>query len=118
MPVIVTRPNGKTVELSTTLETSAEMAEYARRYRQDPEVRRREADRKRQSTTGMSPDMYHQLLIDQAGHCAICDQPMIGDGPGQGACADHAHGQPGVYRGLLCMSCNTGLYHVEKPGWL
>jgi hypothetical protein len=66
----------------------------------------------------MPPDVYHWLLIEQAGLCAICDEPMIGDGRGKGACADHDHYNPGIFRGLLCTGCNTALANVEIPGWV
>jgi hypothetical protein len=60
----------------------------------------------------MPPEVYHQLLIDQAGLCAICDKQMI---TGRGACADHDHYQPGVFRGLLCTGCNHDIAILENP---
>ncbi len=93
-------------------------AEDHAKYQQDPKFRARQSDRCRQRQTGMPADVYHQKLIDQAGLCAICDQPMIGDGPGQGAMTDHDHYNPGVYRGLLCNPCNKALERVEEvPDW-
>jgi hypothetical protein len=71
----------------------------------------------REKHSGMPPETYHQLLIEQAGLCAICEQPMMGEGS-QGANADHCYMQPGVFRGLLCNGCNIALGFVEKPGWL
>jgi hypothetical protein len=68
----------------------------------------------RKSRTGMPPDMFQALLIDQAGLCAICDRPMIGHTE---PAADHDHHNPGVWRGLLCVGCNSQLHGLENLPW-
>ncbi len=97
---------------------------HQKRYREDPAYRAQQkaknaanltAGYSRQRTTGMPPEIYHQLLIEQAGCCGICDKPM--KGPKEPA-ADHDHNNPGVYRGLLCAGCNAFVGHVEQPGKL
>lgn len=60
---------------------------------------------------GVSGTSLEQLLIDQRGCCAICLQPT------QRLSVDHNHSTLKV-RGLLCYTCNSGLTHLEKPGWL
>jgi hypothetical protein len=89
----------------------ARRIECDRQRYQKPQVRARKADYTRQRSTGMPPEIYHQLLIDQAGLCAICDKQMTG----RGACADHDHNNPGVYRGLLCAGCNHDIAILENP---
>ena len=58
----------------------------------------------------MTRERYHQLLVAQAGRCAIC-----GTAPKQPH-VDHDH-RTGAIRGLLCHRCNLGLGafrdHVE-----
>jgi hypothetical protein len=93
-------------------EVQARQTEWRRQRWQDPDYRTREAERDRQLRTGMPADMYHWLLIAQAGLCAICDKPMMGK---LGACADHDHNNPGLYRGLLCGRCNTSIQILEDP---
>jgi len=47
------------------------------------------------------------------GHpCDCCGRPIPGTPR-----ADHDHAT-GQFRGWLCNPCNTGLGHVERPGWL
>lgn len=67
------------------------------------------SDHSRQRGTGMPPDMYHYLLIEQAGLCDICDKPMTT------VHADHNHNIPGLYRGLLCPGCNRDIAILENP---
>jgi hypothetical protein len=53
---------------------------------------------------GLDQDKYEQLLAVQNGGCWICHRPPD-DRP---LCVDHDHKSGGV-RGLLCITCNTGL---------
>lgn len=48
----------------------------------------------------------------QRGDCAICGDIILVK-----PCRDHNH-KTGQWRGMLCRSCNLGLGHVEKTGWL
>jgi hypothetical protein len=85
-------------------------------YRREPGYRARMAGYERKYKTGMPDNVYHQKLIEQAGLCAVCNCQMM-DG-GTLLNTDRDHHQPGIYRDLLCQSCNVGLGYVEKPGWL
>jgi hypothetical protein len=48
----------------------------------------------------------------QQGNCAICGDIVLVK-----PCRDRNH-KTGQWRGVLCRSCNLGLGHVEKTGWL
>ena len=52
----------------------------------------------------LSKDDIDLMWISQAGACAICDQPFVGQRPA----IDHCHAT-GEVRGLLCMHCNTAI---------
>lgn len=51
---------------------------------------------------GLSLEGYDQMLREQRGCCAICDQVM------KRPYVDHCH-RTGRIRALLCASCNTGI---------
>lgn len=51
---------------------------------------------------GLSLVQYEQMLSDQSGKCAICEQLMAPP------CVDHCHAS-GKIRALLCSGCNTAL---------
>lgn len=83
-----------------------------RRWRreQDPlRVKRQELKHRKKSRAkryGMTLEQYDTLLIDQCGRCAICDVQL------KVPYVDHDH-TSGAVRGLLCLSCNTGLGHFK-----
>lgn len=55
----------------------------------------------------ITPEDYQAMLAVQNGTCAICKQ-----GPGKSKLqVDHDH-DTGQVRGLLCVSCNSGLGHL------
>ncbi len=60
---------------------------------------------------GITPEQFFDLLVAQDGKCAIC-----GGAPkrGRNLSVDHDH-STGVVRGLLCVSCNTGVGYFERP---
>ena len=60
---------------------------------------------KRRDKYGISAEQYSALLIEQAGRCAICADPM--DAPKE-PCVDHCHKTDKI-RGLLCRNCNTAI---------
>lgn len=65
--------------------------------------------RARMNNYGIGPDAHAQLLASQGGVCAICGKlPRKEHGRGSLLHVDHDH-KTGVVRGLLCVSCNTGL---------
>lgn len=51
---------------------------------------------------GITVDAWDELLMAQAGRCAVCLEPMLDPH------VDHDHSD-GRIRGLLCSPCNTGL---------
>jgi hypothetical protein len=58
-------------------------------------------------------DDYERMLEEQNGVCKICGNPPLE----HELAVDHDH-ETGYVRGLLCVPCNVGLVHVERPGWL
>lgn len=85
------------------------------RYEGKHLVDRREAKRRRRNYTysrnwdlngnkGITEEAYRDLLADQRGRCAICQEP-----PSKKRLSiDHDHITNKV-RGLLCISCNTAI---------
>lgn len=63
---------------------------------------------------GITIEERDQILIDQGGRCAVCNdeisfhQGLSASRTGNAACVDHCHGK-GNIRGVLCGYCNTGL---------
>lgn len=59
---------------------------------------------------GLTIDQVASLWNSQEGKCAICTRPIPVDSPVKAAKPhiDHNH-VTGVVRGLLCLTCNTGL---------
>ncbi len=55
--------------------------------------------------TGVTQEQYDGAYLKQKGVCAICSGV---EASGRRLAADHCH-TTGVFRGLLCMKCNTGL---------
>lgn len=57
----------------------------------------------------ISKEMYHAMLIQQRGLCAICERPANeAQGIQRRLAVDHDHAT-NVVRGLLCHHCNMGL---------
>lgn len=54
----------------------------------------------RRKTYGITPEVYRDLLVGQAGRCLVC-----GRVPDHEMVIDHDH-QSGRIRGLLCRTCN------------
>lgn len=68
-------------------------------------------DNRLRNQFGISLDDYRRLLAKQRNRCAICRS----DEPGNGFerfLVDHDH-ETGLVRGLLCVSCNSGLGHFR-----
>jgi len=59
-------------------------------------------DRRLRCEYGITSDQYDQMLSDQEGRCAICNDYM------SVPCVDHNHETKKV-RGLLCRACNAGI---------
>lgn len=60
----------------------------------------------RKINTGCTPKQYDELYTKQNGCCAICGAHESEQS--KALSADHCH-KTQIVRGLLCMSCNTGL---------
>ena len=79
------------------------------RYRSNPDKRAAEKDtlqRYRRATRyGISYEYYLSVVEDQKGHCAICGKETQ-------LSVDHNH-ETGMFRGLLCNRCNSGLGFYE-----
>lgn len=121
------------------MRTREEKLEYLREYRQRPRVKAqtaiiirsekrraymhaynrspagRESYKRRvlRRMYGMELEQWHAMLIEQAGRCDICREPMTGDREPH---VDHNH-STGKVRGLLCRRCNSGLIAFEHPGY-
>jgi hypothetical protein len=63
-----------------------------------------------QQSFGITLQEYGEKLVEQAGKCAICDQPEshMRNGKVKALAVDHCH-STGKIRGLLCSDCNTGI---------
>lgn len=94
--------------------TAKDSERQKRKYREDPEFRRRRieaasqyqrehATQRRVRRYGLSVDALRELEAQHSG-CAICG----GDGGQRGLFIDHHHAS-GRVRGLLCERCNFGL---------
>lgn len=70
------------------------------------------------STYGITPEEYDQMLQDQGGVCPLCFRtPEEAHNNGRYFCVDHDHAT-GRVRGLLCSVCNSSLHAVEMfPYW-
>jgi hypothetical protein len=61
---------------------------------------------------------YQKLLKKQHGRCALCGSKVSGDGRTSRLFIDHDH-KTGEIRGLLCVTCNSGLgFFRENPDLL
>jgi hypothetical protein len=85
----------------------------------DPQARARWARKHRLSRYGLTQEGFDRLLEFQAYACAMGGEPFTEDSV---ICIDHDHaccpdekkscGK--CIRGLLCLSCNTALGHIER----
>lgn len=76
------------------------------------EVARIRAENRLRSIYGLSLEDYDLLYQSQNGLCVICGGPFK-----IRPVVDHCHAT-GKVRGLLCNSCNVGVGHIEKPGFV
>jgi len=83
--------------------------ERRRLYSRRPDVRKRHEVRKRLSRTGVSAEMFADLLEIQGGKCGCCG--IILTKPH----ADHDH-EVKRPRGLLCQPCNMAEGQIKKSG--
>jgi hypothetical protein len=89
------------------------------RVNTDPAVRARWAKAHKLSRYRLTQEDFDRLLEIQGGACAMCHEPF---GKGRQICIDHDHDCCNAekrscgkcIRGLLCLSCNTALGHIER----
>lgn len=97
--------------------------EYTRGYAKRPYVIEKERlrsaspDRKRSMFSrhlsrqyGITFDRYTEMLIEQAGCCALCERPMTALREPQ---VDHCH-KTGKVRSLLCFACNLMIANAKE----
>jgi hypothetical protein len=65
---------------------------------------------------GMTVEEFDQRVLDQAGLCAVCGDPLMYTGMGRlRACVDHNH-TTGKVRGIIHGSCNSMIgYAADSP---
>lgn len=72
----------------------------------------RNANRRIETTYGLTAEQYNAIYTFQGGRCTICQRST---GKTRRLAVDHDH-QTGTIRGLLCKTCNTvviGRYGIE-----
>jgi Recombination endonuclease VII len=84
----------------------AQAIQIKKRAKQTPDSKKRALLK---SKYGITLEQFNQMLLDQGGVCALCNQA-----PASGKClhVDHCH-QTGRVRGLLCHQCNWYLGKVD-----
>ena len=88
-----------------------------------PAARRRHNQAYRLARYGLTQEQFGRLLGVQGYSCGMCHEPFAKGSP---VFVDHDHSHcPGektscgkCVRGLLCLSCNTALGHIERKSEL
>ena len=83
---------------------------YRRDHRQLESTKRRGRSSHLKRKFGLTLDQYDELLVQQGGVCAICEDPPE---DGKAFHIDHDH-ETGEVRGLLCLRCNNGLGQFKE----
>ena len=116
-------------KLRSTAEGKAAANKRKRKWRKNPEVRKREAEQSRQWHTanpekvrayrlkaspvhGVSRPEADAMIEAQGGLCAICGHPPRGKGHCGRLHVDHCH-ETGKIRAMLCNNCNHALGHMK-----
>ena len=94
-------------------ETLEERQERIQKRRLEAPVKREHAKWRAhiRKTLGIEPQDYEKLFVEQKGKCAICGTDNPG-GNRKRFCVDHCHDTDRI-RGLLCVSCNSGLGYFK-----
>ena len=58
---------------------------------------------------GVSKDQFDAQVLKQGNKCAVCRVVFDYNAKTTTPTLDHAHDEPGKFRGVLCHRCNTGL---------
>jgi len=67
-------------------------------------------EKSRKQRYGISPAQYEEMLQQQNGVCAVCEQPPLAD---SSLHVDHNH-ETGKVRELLCLNCNNAIGHAQE----
>lgn len=95
--------------------------EYHAKYRRDnkekiEKYRKENLERARRHRlrqySGMTLELYEELLEAQEGTCALCPAKYRHPNNVHKLCVDHNH-ETGAVRGLLCSACNSGLGYFK-----
>ena len=85
---------------------------YHQSYLKKPGVKKKRADSARERVYGKGASEHLSIQMKlQHNRCAVCREPL------PNPCIDHNH-RTGQLRGAVCHGCNTGIGHIEKPGFL
>lgn len=79
-----------------------------REYHSRDQVKGQRRERRFRERYGITGAAYEQMLADQGGLCAICQEPS-----NKPLHVDHDHAT-GVVRALLCFGCNALLGHCQE----
>jgi hypothetical protein len=87
-------------------------------YKANPEKAKLMARKNNLKKSGFTLELFNKMLKAQKNVCALCFTDKPG-GPHDQWSSDHDH-NTGKPRGLLCMSCNLALGHIENknPEWI
>lgn len=103
----------KTYKARSRNETLEEREARIKRRKDEAPAKRRIASWKWhiRKTLGVTAEQYEEMYAAQGGKCAICGTTEPG-GNRKRFCIDHCH-STGSIRGLLCVSCNSGLGYFK-----
>lgn len=107
------RPSGYSRHLQRCVDWVCEYPECTSRRRVTPRFCQDHYNIQKQVRKyGITIDQYLASMIDQQERCKICRETMVLRGlrSGKTACIDH-DSKTGVFRGLLCHSCNVAIGH-------
>lgn len=98
--------------------STEEQKEYTKNWAKEDRLNNpdkyKDKDLKRQYGIGL--DEFNQMLKDQNGKCAICDQEEVAINPRtkepRQLAVDHCHSK-GHVRGLLCSNCNLAIGNLK-----
>src|ERR1700675_385474 len=97
-------------------------AEYSKAYQKEyNKVNPTAKKRSHLKPLGWTLELFNEVLVEQDNKCAICEKEinLSKIQNGSRACADHAHSNPPIPRGILCTNCNAMLGQAqEKPSIL
>lgn len=97
-------------EYNSRSEVKEAKKNYDKKYRSNPERRKRDWELFIRKEYGIESSEYTRLYDTQAGVCAICRKPP--SGRKTRLSVDHCH-TTGKVRGLLCDKCNQGIGYFD-----